>query len=74
MRGPSRTLRRTVRDIRVSLGQEHCKNTSQHYEPFVGEASTVRDQARTVQPQAQTVRSLKNQKKPEGDEFSKIHF
>jgi hypothetical protein len=26
MRGPSGTLRWTVRDTRVSLGQEHCKN------------------------------------------------
>jgi hypothetical protein len=26
MRGPSGPLRRTVRDTRVSIGQNHCKN------------------------------------------------
>ena len=54
-RGPSEPLRRTVRDIRVTIGQEHCKNTSLHYESSDGKASTVRDQARTV-------RSVKNEK------------
>jgi hypothetical protein len=56
-RGPSGPLRRTVRDTRVTLGQEHCKNTRLHYEPSDGEASTVRDQARTVRP-------VKTQKNP----------
>jgi hypothetical protein len=61
-RGPSGPLWRTVRDTRVTLGQEHCVNTRLHYGPSDGEASTVRDQARTVWPQARTVRSVKNQK------------
>jgi hypothetical protein len=47
-RGPSGPLWRTVRDTEVSLGQEHFKNTSLHYGPSDGEASTVRNQARTV--------------------------
>jgi hypothetical protein len=74
MRGLSGPLRQTVRDTRVCLRQEHCKNTSQHYGPSDGEASTIRDQARIVRPKARTVRSLKKQKKPEGDGFGKIHF
>jgi hypothetical protein len=61
-RGPFGPLRRTVRDTRVSLGQNQCKNTSLHYGPSDGKTSTVRGQARTVQPQARTVRSVKNQK------------
>jgi hypothetical protein len=32
-RGPSGPLRRTVRDTRVSLGQNQCKNTSLHRSP-----------------------------------------
>jgi hypothetical protein len=60
--GPSGPLRRTVRDIRVTLGQEHCINASQHCGLSDGEASTVRDQARTIRPQARTVRSVKNRK------------
>jgi hypothetical protein len=63
-RGLSGPLRRTVRDTKVSLGQEHCINASQHYGPFDGKASTVRDQARTVRPQVRTVRSVKNLKNP----------
>jgi hypothetical protein len=39
---------RTVRDTKVSLGQEHFINASQHCGPSDGKASTVRDQARTV--------------------------
>jgi hypothetical protein len=61
-RGPSRPLRWTVRDTKVSLGQEHCINASLHYGPSDGEASTVRDQVRTVRPQARTVRSVKTRK------------
>jgi hypothetical protein len=61
-RGPSGPLRRTVRGTKVTLGQEHCKNTSLHYGPSDGEASTVRDLARTVWSQAWTVRLVKNQK------------
>jgi hypothetical protein len=56
-RGPSGSLRRTVYGTKVTLGQEHCKNTSIHYGPSDGEASTVR-------PQARTARSVKNQKTP----------
>jgi hypothetical protein len=63
-RGPSGSLRRTVHDIRVTIGQEHCKNTRLHYGPSDREASTVRDQTRTVRPQAWTVRSVENQKNP----------
>jgi hypothetical protein len=48
-RGPSGPLRRTIRDTKVSLGQEHCINASQHYGLSDGEASAVRDQARIVQ-------------------------
>jgi hypothetical protein len=62
--GPSDPLRRTVRDTRVTLEQKHCINARQHYGPSDGEASTVRDQAWTVWPQARTVRSVKNQKNP----------
>jgi hypothetical protein len=62
--GPSGPLRQTVRGTKVTLGQEHCKNTSLHYGPSDGEASTVRDQAWTVQPQARTVRLVKNQENP----------
>jgi hypothetical protein len=62
--GPSGHLQRTVCDTRVTLGQEHCKSTSLHYGSSDGEASTIGDQARTIRPQAQTVRSLKNQKNP----------
>jgi hypothetical protein len=54
-RGPSGPLRRTIRGTKVTLGQEHCKNTSLHYGPCDGEASTVR-------PQARTVRSMKTRK------------
>jgi hypothetical protein len=72
-RGPSGPLRRTIRDTKVTLGQEHCINASQHYRLSDGEASTVRDQARTVRPQARTVRSVKT-RKPEGDGFSKMYF
>jgi hypothetical protein len=64
MRGLSGPLRRTVRDTRVTLGQEHCKNTRLHYGASDGEANTVRDQARTVRPQARTVRPVKTQKNP----------
>jgi hypothetical protein len=56
-RGPSGPLRRTVHDIRVTLGQEQCKNTRLHYGPSDGEASTIQDQARTVRP-------VKTQKNP----------
>jgi hypothetical protein len=63
-RGPSGPLRRTVRDTRVTLGQNHCKNTSQHCRPLDGGASTVRDQARTVQPQGADRPVGKNQKNP----------
>jgi hypothetical protein len=56
-RGPSGPLRQTVRDTKVSLGQEHCIKAILHYGPSDGKASTVRDQARTVRPQARTVRS-----------------
>jgi hypothetical protein len=69
MCGPSGPLQHTVRDTKVCLRQEHCKNASQHYELSDGDVSTVRDQARTVRPPArtvrppaQTVRSVKNQK------------
>jgi hypothetical protein len=44
-RGPSGPLRRTVRDTKVTLGQDHCINVSLHYGPSDGKASTVRDQA-----------------------------
>jgi hypothetical protein len=60
MRGLSGPLRRTIRDTRVILGQEHYKKLCLHCGLSEGEASTARDQARTVRPQAQTVRSLKN--------------
>jgi hypothetical protein len=40
------------------------KNLHLHYGLLEGEESTVRDQARTVQPQARIVCSLKNQKNP----------
>jgi hypothetical protein len=53
-RGPSGPLRRNVRDTRLSLRQNQCKNTSLHYELSDGKASTVRDQARTVRPTART--------------------
>jgi hypothetical protein len=62
MRGPFGPLRQTVRGTRVSLGQEHCKNTCKHYRLSEGEANTIWDEARTVRPQARTVRTLKNQK------------
>jgi hypothetical protein len=64
MCGPSWPLRRTVLGTKVTLGQEHCKNTSLHYGPSNGEASTVRDQAWTVRSQARTVRSVKTRKNP----------
>jgi hypothetical protein len=60
--GLSGPLRRTVRDTRVSLGQNQYKNISLHYGPSDEKASTVRDQARTVRPQARTVRSAQNRK------------
>jgi hypothetical protein len=63
----------TIRNTKVSLGQEHCINASQHYGLSDGEASTVRDQAWTVRPQARTVRSVKT-RKPEGDGFGKMYF
>jgi hypothetical protein len=62
VRGPSRPLRRTIRDTRVTLGQEHCKNKYLHCGLSEGEASTVRDQAQTNRPQARTVRPLRKQK------------
>jgi hypothetical protein len=40
------------------------QNSDLHYELSEAEESTVRDQARTVRPQAWTVRLLKNQKTP----------
>jgi hypothetical protein len=43
---------------------ETMKNLHLHYGLSEGEESTVRDQARTVQPQARIVCSLKNQKNP----------
>jgi hypothetical protein len=61
-RGPSGPLRRTVRDTKVTLGQEHCINASLHYGPSDAKASTVRDQERTVRPQVRIVRSAQNQK------------
>jgi hypothetical protein len=50
MHGPSQPLLRTVRDTRVSIGQEHYKKHSLHCGLSEGETSTVRDQARTVRP------------------------
>jgi hypothetical protein len=50
-RGPSGPLRRTVRDTKVTLGQEHCINASLHYGPSDEKAIIVRDQAQTVRPQ-----------------------
>ena len=47
-RGPSGTLRRTVRDTRINLGQNQCKNMCLYCGPSDGRASTVRDHARTV--------------------------
>jgi hypothetical protein len=47
---------RTVRNTRMTLGQNQCKNPSLHYGPSGGKARTVRDLARTVRPQARTVR------------------
>ena len=47
---------RTVRDIGIPLGQNHCKNTSIHYGLSGGKAKTTRALARTVRPQARTVR------------------
>jgi hypothetical protein len=61
-RGPTGPLRRTIHDTKVTLGQEHCKNASLYYGPSDGEASTVRDQARTVWPQARTIGSMKTRK------------
>ena len=61
-RGPSGPLRRTVRDTRMTLGQNQCKNTSFHYRLSGGKAKTVRALARTVRPQARTVRSVRNRK------------
>jgi hypothetical protein len=55
-RGPSGPLRRTVRTTRVTLGQDQCKNLSLHYGPSEGKERTVWDLARTVRPQARTVR------------------
>jgi hypothetical protein len=63
-------LRRTVRDTRMTLGQNQCKITSLHYRPSDGKASTVQDQARTVRPQARTVWSAQN-RKPKCDGFGK---
>jgi hypothetical protein len=64
MRGPSGPLRWTVQGSaadrprhRVSLGQEHNKKYCLHYGLSEGEASTVRDHARTIRPQERTVRS-----------------
>jgi hypothetical protein len=59
---PSGPLRRTVRDTKVSLRQEHCINASQHYGLSNEEASTVRDQAWTVRPQAPVGENQKNLK------------
>jgi hypothetical protein len=50
------------------------QNTHLHCGLIKEEETTVRDQARTVRPQARTVRSLKNQKKPKGNEFDKCIF
>jgi hypothetical protein len=61
---PSGPLRRTVRDTRESLRQEHCKKHCLHCVLSEGEESTVRDQAWTVRPQARTVRPFRNQKNP----------
>jgi hypothetical protein len=61
---PSRPFRRAVRDTRVSLGQEHCKNKHLPCRLSDGKESTIRDQAWTVWPQARTVRLLKTQKNP----------
>jgi hypothetical protein len=61
-RGPSGPLRWTVRDTRMILGQNQCKNTYLYYGPSDEKASSVRGQARTVRPQARTVRSVQNQK------------
>jgi hypothetical protein len=42
-RGPSGPLRRTVRDTRITLGQNQCKNPSLHYGPSRGKERTVCD-------------------------------
>jgi hypothetical protein len=74
MRGPFGPLRRTVHDTRVSLRQEHCKNIIYTADYPKEKASIVRDQARTIRPQAWTVRMLKIQKNPKATGSVKCIF